>query len=237
MKLATRIFERKRGTGANEYYVTSNFGYRKDPKTSKVVYHNGTDYGTHGKKWSQYALEDGIVESVWTDSYGAKCIRIRYDRLGYRCTHGHLDSIKVKTGDKVTHKTVVGTTGKTGRATGVHLHLGVQKIGSSTWIDPESINYEEPKPSKDNYKCLGNMYVRYGAGLNYGIKRVKELTEDGRKHCTTPDRPSADAIYKSGTIFTALEVINTSKYGLWAKSPSGYICIKGKSGREYCIKC
>ena len=237
MKLATRIFNRARGTGANEYYITSNFGYRKDPKTGKILFHNGTDYGTHGKKWSEYALEDGIVEAAYKDNSGAKVVRIRYDRLGYRCTHGHLDTIKVKVGDKVNHSTVIGTTGKTGYATGVHLHLGVQKIGSSTWINPESIDYEEkPTPTKNNYQCLGNMYVRYGAGLNYGIKRVKELTEDGRKHCTTPDRPSADAIYKSGTIFTALEIINTSKYGIWGKSPSGYICIKGSSGREYCKK-
>ena len=110
-------------------------------------------------------------------------------------------------------------------------------FGLDVWAQKngESIDYEEA-PVSNNYVCLGNMYVRYGAGLNYGIKRVKELTEDGRKHCTTPDRPSADAIYKSGTIFTALEIINTTKYGVWAKSPSGYICIKGLSGREYCKK-
>lgn len=237
MKLATRIFERKRGTGANEYYMTSAFGYRKDPKTGVITYHNGCDYGTHGKKWAQHALEDGIVEAAYKDSNGAKVVRIRYDRLGYRCTHGHLDTIKVKVGDKVNHKTIIGNTGKSGYATGVHLHLGVQKIGSSTWINPESIDYtEEPIPTSNNYKCLGDMYVRYGAGLNYGIKRVKELSEDGRKHCTNPDRPNADAVYKVGTIFTALEIIN-NKYGTWAKSPSGYICIKGASGREYCTRC
>ena len=42
--------------------------------------------------------------------------------------------------------------------------------------------------------------------------------------------------HTSGSIFTALEIINTTKYGVWAKSPSGYICIKGSSGREYCKK-
>ena len=46
MKLATRIFKRNRGNGANDYYITSPFGYRKDPKTGKVTYHNGVDYGT-----------------------------------------------------------------------------------------------------------------------------------------------------------------------------------------------
>lgn len=237
MKLATRIFERERGTKSDEYYMTSPFGYRKDPKTGQILYHSGCDYGTHGKKWGQHALEDGIVETTYIDSNGAKVVKIRYDRLGYRCTHAHLDTIKVKKGDKVTHKTVIGNTGKTGYATGVHLHLGVQYIGSDTWIDPESIDYTEGDiPTSNNYRCIGNMYVRYGAGLNYGIKRVKELTEDGRKHSTTPDRPNADAIYKAGTIWTCKELVN-NKYGIWGRSPSGWICIIGASGKEYSIKC
>ena len=238
MKLANRIFERERGTGSNEYYMTSLFGYRKDPKTGEVKFHAGCDYGTHGKKWAQHALEDGVIEKVWTDAAGAKCLSIRYDNLGYICTHSHLDSIKVKSGEKVNHKKIVGYTGKTGYATGVHLDLRVQYIGSSKYIDPESIDYDEnpkPKPTSNNYKCLGQMYVRYGPGLNYGVKRVQELTEDGKRNATS-DRPKADAIYKNGTIWTCLELVN-NKYGTWGRSPSGWICIKGSSGREYCIKC
>lgn len=100
--------------------------------------------------------------------------------------------------------------------------------------------YEEPTPTptptQNNYICLGNMYVRYGAGLNYGIKRVKELTEDGRNHCTCPDRPNADAVYKEGTVWTLKELVN-NKYGTWGRSLSGWICIKGASGREYCKPC
>lgn len=171
----------------------------------------------------------------------------------------------LKKGDKGKKGTIIGRTGTYGKVTGDHSHVlaakgtfkGFDNSGKHQQLKNAEHQYNlfyidnvivekdggynwkknTPEPTKNNYKCLGNMYVRYGAGLNYGIKRVKELTEDGRKHCTTPDRPSADAIYKSGTVFTALEVINTTKYGLWAKSPSGYICIKGKSGREYCIKC
>lgn len=147
MKLATRTFNRERGTGAEQYYITSPFGWRTDPKTGVRKFHSGCDYGTHGNKWAQYALEDGIVENVWTDTAGAKCVRIRYDRLGYRCTYAHLDSILVHTGQHVTHETIIGYTGMTGYATGVHLHLGVQRIGESTWLDPESFDYTEPGPT------------------------------------------------------------------------------------------
>lgn len=147
MKLATRIFKRERGDKPNEYYITSPFGRRVHPVTGKVTYHNGVDYGTHGNKWAQYALEDGVIDNVFVDQYGAKDIWVSYPRLGYKCLHGHLDSFNVKKGQKVDHNTILGYTGMTGLATGVHLHLGVKYIGGSEWIDPESINYEEGKPT------------------------------------------------------------------------------------------
>lgn len=147
MKLATRIFNRERGTGAGQYYITSPYGWRIDPISGERKFHAGCDYGTHGNKWAQYALEDGVVEALWTDSSGAKCVRIRYDRLGYRCTHCHLDSFNVHNGQAVNHSTIIGYTGKTGYATGVHLDLRVQMIGSSTYLDPESFDYTEPGPT------------------------------------------------------------------------------------------
>lgn len=33
------------------------------------------------------------------------------------------------------------------------------------------------------------------------------------------------ALYKKGTVFTALEIINNGS-SYWAKTPSGYICLK-----------
>lgn len=146
MKLATRIFRRDRGTAAGQYYITSPYGWRRDPKTGEYKFHAGCDYGTHGNKWAQYALESGTVENVWTDSAGAKCLRIRYDRLGYRCTHAHLDSISVHTGQVVDENTIVGYTGMTGYATGVHLDLRVQLIGNNDYLDPESFDYIAPGP-------------------------------------------------------------------------------------------
>lgn len=149
MKLATRIFKRNRGNGPDDYYLTSPFGKRIHPTTGKITFHNGCDYGTHGNKWPQYALEDGVVENVFEDQYGAKDIWVKYDRLGYRCLHGHLDRFNVKKGEKVSHDTILGYTGMTGLATGVHLHLGVKYIGKNDWVDPESIDYQEHKPSED----------------------------------------------------------------------------------------
>lgn len=89
-----------------------------------------------------------------------------------------------------------------------------------------------PKPSEHPiYETLGDMYVRWDASYNAGVKLVKDLTEDGKKHATS-DNPYAYAVYKKGTRFTVYE-LKDKGYGLWGRSPSGWICIKGASGTIY----
>lgn len=186
MKLATRTFRKNRGNGSNEYYVTSPFGWRKDPISGQYKGHNGCDYGTHGKKWAQYALEDGIVESVYKDSYGAICVRIAYSRLGIRLTYAHLDRACVSKGVKVNANTIFGYTGTTGYSTGIHLHMGVQKIGDSKWIDPESIDYQEkpqppiPTPTPPE-KYPFNAVIKAGMPL-YGPEGNKYKYGTQKKH-------------------------------------------------------
>lgn len=138
MKLSERIFKGKK------HYLTSKFGYRKNPVTGKKAFHNGVDYGTNRVNLYQYALEDGVVLSVNHSKSGyGNSIWVRYPRLGYSLFHAHLDIISVKKGQKVDKNTVLGTTGNSGSSTATHLHLGVQPIGSNTWLDPEKIDYKE----------------------------------------------------------------------------------------------
>lgn len=87
----------------------------------------------------------------------------------------------------------------------------------------------------NDYKTLYNMYVRCGAGYNYGTKLYKELTEDGKKNALDK-YDDCYAIYKKGTVFTALDVITNNDNSVWAKTPSGYVVIKGASGTVYCEK-
>jgi len=143
MKLAERIFER------SDYYITSPFGKRIHPISHKESFHYGCDYGTHLNNWPQYALEDGNVIAIRTgckdkdgNGYG-NYVKIKYPRLGIQILHAHLKTVEVKNGQSVNHSTKVGTTGTTGNSTGIHLHLGLQNIGSSTWLDPEKYDYKE----------------------------------------------------------------------------------------------
>lgn len=129
-----------------KHYVTSKFGYRSVLKTSAGKTnpkHSGTDYGTNGKKIPQYAIEDGEILAATRANDGALYVWVKYPRLGVKMLHYHLDSIKVKEGQKVDKNTILGYTGRTGKATGVHLHLGVKKLSGGGYIDPEKWAKEE----------------------------------------------------------------------------------------------
>ena len=93
--------------------------------------------------------------------------------------------------------------------------------------------YKQKVPTTGTYKTLYKMNIRAGAGKGYRKKLVKELTASGKKNATKTD-PNAKAMYKKGTIFTAKEIIKNGK-SYWAKTPSGYICIKNAL-RTYCKK-
>lgn len=151
MKLATRIFRRE------DWYVTSPYGYRTNPFTKEKEFHGATDYGTKRRKWEQYALEDGTVLAAGVDKSGAIFAWVRYPRLGIDLLHYHLDSLNVKPKQLVTKDTIIGKTGKTGKATGVHLHLAMRQSGTTKRLDPHKYNYEEHvEPVKPEVKPVAD---------------------------------------------------------------------------------
>ncbi len=150
-----------------KHYITSKFGSRTPIKTSAGTtssVHKGTDYGTNGKKIPQYAIEDGKVYAIGTDSAGAKYVKVDYPRINKRFYHWHLDTISVKKGQTVKKYTKLGTTGKTGKATGVHLHLGIIDLKNDTYIDPEAYakEYKEATTTSKNSFFPSKGYFSYG---------------------------------------------------------------------------
>lgn len=235
MKLASRIFKK------DKYYITSKFGYRKAINTKAGVsssFHNGCDYGTHCQKWAQYAIENGIVINCGKATDGALYVWVKYPRLNIKLLHYHLDSICVKNNQRVDNKTILGYTGMTGKATGIHLHLSMKFLDSDKYIDPELYDYQESLNNDayiiGNYITLENMNIRKGAGINFAIKKVKDISLNKREYLINSNLNS-NAIYKVNTKFTALKIIKKNSE-VWALIPSGYICIKGVSGKKYCRK-
>lgn len=136
-----------------KHYMSSPFGKRAVLNTTSGTtssFHSGTDYATYGVKLPQYAIEDGVVISCGKDTKNANALYVwvKYPRLGIKLLHYHLDSIKVTANQKVTKNTVLGYTGMTGKATGIHLHLGLKLLSGGNYIDPEEWfkkNYKEPE--------------------------------------------------------------------------------------------
>ena len=121
-----------------KYVKTSRFGYRKDPFTRDLSFHDGLDisapYGT-----SVVATGKGkIIFSGW-DKYYGNCVRIDHgknaDGKNMVTVYGHLQKTTAQVGDVVNKGTEVGKLGSTGRSTGAHVHYEVRIDGKA--VDPE----------------------------------------------------------------------------------------------------
>ena len=107
--------------------VTSPYGYRRDPFTGKLSWHNGLDL--RAKNEPAYAMMDGIVEKVGYDNRSGYYVILKHGN--YRVSYCHLSSIVVGRGENVYSGTIIGVTGSSGRSTGEHLHLTCKKDGKS----------------------------------------------------------------------------------------------------------
>ena len=101
-------------------YISSYYGYRKNPSTGNEELHRGVDIAVPtGTK--VYAAHDGTVTTATYDSYYGNYVVIEKD--GYTTKYAHMDSLSVSAGQEVTKGTVIGTTGNTGSSSGSHLHI------------------------------------------------------------------------------------------------------------------
>ncbi|HDP1353487.1 TPA: peptidoglycan DD-metalloendopeptidase family protein [Enterococcus faecalis] len=104
------------------------------------VIHGGIDIASMpaGSMPPVYVARSGTVETVTYDGTGGNYVVIKHDD-GYWTYYGHLDSVDLSVGDKVTTNTRVGIMGATGLASGVHLHFEVWKGGQWQRINPRDV--------------------------------------------------------------------------------------------------
>ena len=101
-------------------YISSYYGYRKNPNTGNEELHRGVDIAVPTGT-TVYAAHDGTVTTATYDSYYGNYVVIEKD--GYTTKYAHMDSLSVSAGQSITKGTVIGTTGNTGSSTGSHLHI------------------------------------------------------------------------------------------------------------------
>ncbi|MBP9752555.1 MAG: peptidoglycan DD-metalloendopeptidase family protein [Proteobacteria bacterium] len=117
--------------------VTSGFTLkgRMHPIKGFCRAHKGVDFGApYGT--SVLAAADGtVIQSGYDGDYGNK-ITLSHSG-GYKTVYAHLSKIKVKKGDRVKQRQVIGNVGATGLATGPHLHY--ESIINNVHVNPMGV--------------------------------------------------------------------------------------------------
>lgn len=121
------------GSPITRGWLSSQFGYRKDPFTGKRKWHSGIDLaGANGDEIKATAA--GVVTfsgNMW--GYG-NIVVIEHEN-DYKTRYAHCQDLVVKVGDIVQKGQTVALMGSTGRSTGPHVHYEVVK--GYTKVDPE----------------------------------------------------------------------------------------------------
>jgi murein DD-endopeptidase MepM/ murein hydrolase activator NlpD len=115
-------------------WVTSGFGYRRDPFTGRREMHPGLDIVAPGGTAIVASAAGRVVYAGWKSGWG-RCVEIDHGH-GLRTFYGHCRTLRVSGGDEVFRGDAVATVGSSGRATGTHLHYGVRSDGR--WVNPDN---------------------------------------------------------------------------------------------------
>ncbi|AHH13762.1 peptidoglycan DD-metalloendopeptidase family protein [Borrelia hermsii] len=110
--------------------ITSGYGYRPDPFTKTISFHNGIDIA-NAANTPIFATKEGIVVTAGfsVGGYG-KYIIISHNN-GFQTLYAHLGSFAVKVGQRVSRGQIIGRMGSTGYSTGNHLHFTIFKDGKT----------------------------------------------------------------------------------------------------------
>jgi len=119
------------------FKLTSRYGWRSDPFTGKQAFHGGIDLVGIDTK-NIVCVKDGVVvrSRIVTDRADATWQWGEYAAVSsddgsvvYYC---HLSKRLVQAGQRVKAGDIIGIEGRTGRATGSHLHLELRVNGRQT---------------------------------------------------------------------------------------------------------
>ena len=113
-------------------WMSSRYGYRNDPFSGKLAWHDGVDFA--GKDGTDIvSVASGVV--TWAGPrYGyGELVEINHGN-GYVTRYAHCKEILVEVGDVVKKSDIIALMGSTGRSTGPHVHFEVLLNGKS--VDP-----------------------------------------------------------------------------------------------------
>ena len=131
--------------------INSPYGYRKDPFSGKLKFHNGLDL--HARNAKVYAMLAGKVIKIGQDRRAGKYVTLKHGN--FTVSYCHLSRILAYEGQMVKAGDTIGITGNTGRSTGEHLHITCKHNGD--YIDPMLIFKHIETVQKDCIATLSQL--------------------------------------------------------------------------------
>ena len=113
-------------------YVSSSYGYRRDPFNGRSRMHRGIDFAAKTGT-PIYSVAVGVISFVGRKGGYGNAVEVDHGN-GLVSRYGHLSKFKIEIGALVKKGDLIALAGSTGRSTGPHLHLEILKNG--TQIDP-----------------------------------------------------------------------------------------------------
>ena len=113
-------------------WVSSGFGHRVSPFTGKDTLHSGVDI-TAPMRTPVIAPAAGTVRFAGSEAGLGNTVTLSHG-YGMKTVYGHLDKLKVRTGQHVKRGDLLGWVGNTGLSTGPHLHYEIEVSGAG--VDP-----------------------------------------------------------------------------------------------------
>ncbi len=110
-------------------WYSSNYGWRIDPFTGQRAFHEGIDFMAEEGTPVHAAAAGVVVYSDFHPQYGNMVEIDHGNDLISR--YAHASKRLVKVGDVVLRGSLIANVGRTGRATGAHLHFEVRQRGAA----------------------------------------------------------------------------------------------------------
>ena len=108
-------------------WISSNYGYRRDPFSGRRAHHKGVDIATKAGAPIKAVAAGIIIHADFKAGFGLM-VAINHGN-GYTTRYAHALSTLVKVGDKVEKGQYIAVVGSSGRSTGPHVHFEVLDNG------------------------------------------------------------------------------------------------------------
>jgi murein DD-endopeptidase MepM/ murein hydrolase activator NlpD len=137
-------------------------GYAQTPGGQDYLYYDGHDGYDYGLYYEPVAAAAGgvVILAGWAVPSCHTCLSgqtIEIDHgNGLLSYYGHLSQLYVSYGQHVRRGQVIGLSGRTGSATGPHLHFGIYYMTGSGPVDPYGWSGSFPDPYP---KDLGDLWI------------------------------------------------------------------------------